>query len=355
MIGLYYCDWHEVYATNLALAVAERSHNVTAIVRECAPEFQGREVDANSSRSRLREGISELYVLPGRHWSVRSVKTLRGILGPLRKVKNRYDYFHIQQTCDPRFLWVAARIPTALTLHEPGSRQGVTRKLSFRSVLGRLTDRAYRSLADVIIVHTRGSLNMLPERDLRKAVVIPHGVRTAAPGSSATPSAKTVLFFGRAARYKGIDTLVAAMGRVWEVDPEVRLEILASHADPECEVDVADPRVSASWNGYSESELDSALGRAHLVCLPYKTASGTGVGTRAYGAGRPIVASDLEGLRELVSDPKLLCRPGDVEDLGRALVLALSRDFDQQAVDSRTTWPAVADAHIARYESIADN
>lgn len=221
-----------------------------------------------------------------------------------------------------------------------------------RGISSRVVERAYRSLAKVIVVHTRNSLELLTDRERRKAVVIPHGVRVSAPQANAVPTSKTVLFFGRAARYKGIDTLLAAMQLVWEKDPLVRLRILASRADPECEVRELDDRVSATWDGYSEADLDAALASARVVCLPYTTASGTGVGTRAYGAGKPLVASDLEGLREFVADPHLLFRPGDVHDLARALKSALGRDCSQQVVDPSRTWPAVAAAHLAIYESI---
>ena len=348
MNGLYYCDWHEVYTTDLALAVAKHSHEVSVIVRETAPEFQGRRGDADVSRRMLQTVVAELHVLRGRYWSPKSV------IGIERIVRSkRYDYFHVQQTGDPRFLWAASRLPTVLTLHEPSPRQGDTNTRSLRKVFSPAIQRVYRSLAKAIVVHTLSSFELLSDRERRKAVVIPHGVRISTPLLDSTPTSKTVLFFGRAARYKGIDTLLAAMEIVWEADPHVRLRILASPADPECKVRELDDRASATWEGYSESDLDSALAGAHVVCLPYSTASGTGVGTRAYGAGKPLVASDLEGLREFVSDPDLLFQPGDVDDLARALKSALRRDYSRQEIDPSRAWPAVASAHISIYESIA--
>lgn len=353
MKGLYYCDWHEAYTTELSLAVAEQLHEVVVIVRQNAPEFNGRDADAQESRCKLGEGTTEIHVLPGKYWSVWSLARVHQIVAAARKMSRRYDYFHIQQTGDPRFLWVACQLPTVLTLHEPGAREGVTRKVSIRSLSSRVVDRAYRHLAKAIVVHTLSSLELLSDRERRKAFVIPHGVRVSTLPEVSTPTSKTVLFFGRAARYKGIDTLLAAMEIVWQADPLVRLQILASPADPDCEVRELDRRVSASWEGYLESDLDSALAGAHVVCLPYSTASGTGVGTRAYGAGKPLVASDLEGLREFVADPDLLFQPGDVDDLARALKSALSREYSPQEIDSSRAWPAIASAHITIYESIA--
>ncbi len=350
--GLYYCDWFEDYTTDLALAIAAQSQQVSVIVRDSAPEFQGRLGDAKQSRRRLRSGVSSVHVLPGRYWSLRSVKDIRRILRSAPGSGGRFDYFHIQQTGDPRFLWVAIRLPTVLTLHEPGKRPGVTRRLSFRGVLAALVQRAYRYVASVIVVHTAESLESLSPAEKRKSIVLPHGVKLSRQNAVVNPEAKVILFFGRAALYKGIETLIAAMDIVWKSYPDARLRILASRADPECEVAPADPRVTAEWGGYSESELDCALSQAHVVCQPYLTASGSGVGSRAYGAGKLIVASDLEGLRELVSDPELLCQPGDVNDLARALMRALGSSAPRGMSDLSRSWTSLAPTYVSLYQSV---
>jgi glycosyltransferase involved in cell wall biosynthesis len=301
--------------------------------------------EAKKSRREVRARIDSLYVLSGRYRSLRSLHEIRKILHDTSP-----DYFHLQQTGDPRFLWVAFRVPTVLTLHEPTARPGDHKTSGLRILSGGMVARIYRRLADAIVVHTHSSFLALSARERRKAVVIPHGVRVAVTAPVA--DSKTILLFGRAAAYKGIDTLLSAMAKVWQTEPGARLRILASPAHDECRYNTADSRVSATWDGYTDVDLESALAAAHAVCLPYTSASGSGAGAQAYGSGKPIVASDLEGLRELVSDDELLARPGDAEDLARALLVVLNRDFDTQPIDPARTWSRVAQLHAQIYESI---
>jgi len=342
---LYYCDWYEQYTADLVLAVAAGPHAASLIVREQAPEFtwQGRPQDGDDVRRRLRAGVRNFQILGGGYWSPRSLAEIH------RMVRQSHaDLFHLQQTGDPRFLWTAFRMPTVLTLHEPFSRPGLHRKLNGRRVAVDAVTWAYRRFANLIVVHTETGYRSLSPMEKRKAVVIPHGVKITAVD---TPSdSKTILFFGRADGYKGLGTLLAAMETVWKSVPDARLRILASRG--EFQHQVSDDRVTATWIDYSDAELHTALSHARAVCLPYTTVSGSGVGAQAYGAGKPIVASNLEGLRELVSHKELLVKPGEVEDLARALLLVLVRDYGAQPIDPERTWPAVARAHLSAYQEM---
>jgi glycosyltransferase involved in cell wall biosynthesis len=348
MKGLFYCDWFEEYTAALVLSVAE-THGVTLIVRESSEEFRGRRSDEAEFHRNLRDAGIDVHLLSGKYWTPQSWLKVLKIVGPVR----RYDYFHVQQTGDPRFLWIALRRPTVYTMHEPAARHGLTDRFSVRNVSAATVRRLYRFFANRIVVHTQSGLEGLSPREARKAVVIPHGVHP----SLARPSdgSKTILFFGRAVAYKGIEILLAAMTEVWKVEPDAELQILASPGDGECQYETPDSRISASWNGYSAADLQLALSNARAVCLPYTSVSGSGVGAQAYGSGKPIIASNLEGLCELVSHKELLVEPGDVDDLARALILALNQDYGLQEIDPVRTWPRVAQAHIAAYQAIVGN
>lgn len=345
MNGLFYCDWFEQYTADLTLAVATAGHRVTLVVREQANEFTRRPDDGVALRTHLRNNIADLEILPGRYWSPRS------FLHVWRIAKQAdADYFHIQQTGDPRFLCVAALLPTVLTLHEPSFRQGNYRTNGFGPMVKNRIQWLYRRLARVIVVHTETSLQDLSARERYKAVVIPHGVNVSS--GEHHPQSKTVLFFGRNDGYKGLSTLVSAMEKVWRVEPQAVLQILASPGS--CQpLDTADARIQATWNGFSDQQLQAALTQARVVCLPYTSASGSGVGAQAYGAGKTVIASDLDGLRELVNHPELLVEPGSSDDLARALVQAFQRDYGIQPVDSARAWPEIARRHISQYEAVS--
>ena len=172
---LYYCDWFEQYTADLALAVAGESHNVSLIVREQAPEFsgQGRPADGVDIRSQLRQGLSSLHILRGKH---RSLTTMFDIADIIRQA--RPDVFHLQQTSDPRFLWFALRVPTVLTLHEPSARDGNYRpQHRLRQAASRAVQWCYRRSCRLIVVHTETGFLSLSTAERRKAVVIAHGVK----------------------------------------------------------------------------------------------------------------------------------------------------------------------------------
>lgn len=189
----------------------------------------------------------------------------------IRKVLRdvRPDYFHLQQTDDPRFLWVAMFTPTVLTLHEPAAREGVNGRGGSRRAVSRAIAWLYRRLAEVLVVHTQTSFQSLSASEQRKARVIPHGVKVSIAEHS--QDSQTILF-GRTDGYKGLDTLLVAMEAVWDFEPRARLQILASGGGGGYQV--SDNRVSATWDGFSGKELEAALSAARAICLPYTTVSG---------------------------------------------------------------------------------
>ena len=81
---------------------------------------------------------------------------------------------------------------------------------------------------------------------------------------------------------------------------------------------------------------------------------GVGIGRWSAGLriGKPIVATALEGLRELVHHEELLARPDDENDLARALIAALGTDYGQQDIDPQRTWSEVAATHIRAYQPL---
>lgn len=351
MRALYYCDWFKEYTADLVLAVADKPHEISVIIRDSTHEFESRRHDEDDIHSRLSEQCERVVTLPGGYHSKEAALLIAREFFR-RKNYSRYDVFHIQITYDPRFLWLAWRMRTVLTVHEPNPRIGQPEESGFRGIAKKGFRRLYRQLADVIVVHTESGLRGLTSRELRKAIVIPHGVNIRHVDDS--HDSNTILFFGRVADYKGIDTLLAAMEEVWRTRPDARLRILASPGDGLCGRDTAvlDPRIHATWYGYSKQDLDFALAEARAVCLPYLSASGSGVGAQALGSGTPIVASNLDGLRELVAHVDLLVEPGSVNDLARALLAVLGTDYEPRRIDPQRTWPAVAEAHVAVYQAL---
>jgi glycosyltransferase involved in cell wall biosynthesis len=179
---------------------------------------------------------------------------------------------------------------------------------------GPLLHRSLRSAyarTDVVFVlgeHSRAEfLDAFPA--VTRVEVVPHGdegvYATTDPADAGT-SPETVLFFGGLSRYKGLDLLLDAFAQVRERHPSARLLV----AGPVVDVDVDQLRRRADAiggvdlrPGYVPVEQVAALvTSARLVVTPYLRANVSGVAHLAHTLGRPVVATDVGDLGEVVRD-----------------------------------------------------
>lgn len=139
----------------------------------------------------------------------------------------------------------------------------------------------------------------------------------------------TLLAFGLVRAYKGIDVLLRALPAVLAVRP-VRLVVAGEFWDPvepyrELVRELGIGEHVELWDGYvPETDLVSLLGEADVMVAPYRTATQSGAVEMAYGAGLPVVASDIGGLGDQVEHgvDGLLVPAEDVDALSRALIEA---------------------------------
>ncbi len=172
------------------------------------------------------------------------------------------------------------------------------------------------------------------------------------------------LFLGLVRRYKGADLLLDAATRicrendaeiaiVGEVFPDARFVAeLAEHSS-------AGERLRLIDRYVTESEMDEWLAACDVVVCPYRAVSGSGIAARAAAAGRPIVASDLEGFRPFVTpETGLLVPPGDSTALAGAVGEVLRRGVEAfepglARVAAEYSWEKYAAALLAFCGSLA--
>jgi glycosyltransferase involved in cell wall biosynthesis len=273
----------------------------------------------------------------------------------------------------------------ALTAHNvnAGRRDGNDSRLN------RLTLRAQYHLADHVFVHTAAMKRELcedfavPEGSV---TVIPLGFNNAVPQTDLTAAAarqrlgvdegdRTILFFGRMNRYKGLDILVAAFERLVARDRRYRL-VIAGKPEPGYEGGLADiqralgsgdlrDRVIQRIGFVPDADTEVYFKAADVVALPYTEVFQSGVLVLGYSFGLPVIAADVGSFREDVVEGAtgLLCRPRDPGDLARAveayfasdLYADLARrraDIRRYATD-RYSWDVVSDATSAVYDALA--
>ena len=86
------------------------------------------------------------------------------------------------------------------------------------------------------------------------------------------------------------------------------------------------PKIEIANRYLKAKEVSEYFSRADVIILPYKDASGTGVIPLAYHNGKPVIATNVGGLPELVEDKisGLLIPPND----SIALAGAIEKLFD---------------------------
>lgn len=165
------------------------------------------------------------------------------------------------------------------------------------------------SQADAYLVHSSEQADYLGHRFPGKSVVLhPHPTYDRFPAATDPQPRRgrlELLFFGFIRSYKGLDLLVEALAKL--NDREVYLTVVG---EPWC--DPNELRASVRTSGAPNIELyleyvdDAAaanfFARADLVVLPYRSASGSGVAAVAYHYERPVLATSVGGLLDVVEE-----------------------------------------------------
>ena len=139
-----------------------------------------------------------------------------------------------------------------------------------------------------------------------------------------------LLFFGFVRRYKGLDVLIEAMPRVLAQTRVTLLVVGEFWKDKEVylsriqELEL-EPHVRIVDRYIPDEEVGLYFSASDLVVQPYHTASGSGVTQLAFGFGRPVVATNVGNLPEVIQDGQngRIVEPGDIESLARAILDSL--------------------------------
>lgn len=126
------------------------------------------------------------------------------------------------------------------------------------------------------------------------------------------PEKKVLLFFGFIRPYKGLKYLLDAMPSVRETIPEVQLFVVGDFANAE-EKESYVNQIKANhvedcvavYDGYiPDQEVEKFFAASDLVVLPYESATQSGIVQIAYGFEKPVVATNVGGLPDVVTDGK---------------------------------------------------
>ncbi len=140
------------------------------------------------------------------------------------------------------------------------------------------------------------------------------------------PGARVLLFFGYVRAYKGLQVLIRAIASL-PPEMDVRLMVVGEFYDDEQkyrtlvrELDVED-RIIFNSDYVANDKVGRYFSASDAVVLPYISATQSGIAQIAYNFDKPVIATDVGGLAEVIIDGKTgyVVPPEDASRLAAAI------------------------------------
>lgn len=251
-----------------------------------------------------------------------------------------------------------------LTVHDPFPHTGeITARKSFNYKV------AMRMVSQFVLLNNKQkkqfceTYHVLPDQILINRLGVYDNISTFVEYRNA-PAEKNVLFFGRISPYKGIEYLCQAMMKVKEQVPNATLTIAGGG---KMYFDIS-PYQNLDWvnviNRYvGMEELAGLLQDCSLTVCPYTDATQSGVIMTSYSLCKPVVATNVGGLGEMVEEGKtgLLVPPKDVDALADAIISLLndgstlnrmSENIRNDYFVGDKSWKVIAEKYVGFYKEI---
>lgn len=180
------------------------------------------------------------------------------------------------------------------------------------------------------------------------------------------PSKEYILFFGRISPYKGIEFLLKAMQKVHELYPSINLIVAGSGKfDFDIGKYTALNYIEIRNRFIPTEELAELIDASKFVVCPYTDATQSGVIMSCYAFNKPVIASDVGGLSEMVKhrETGLLVPPSDVDKLSEAIIELMGNDnllkeFSQnirnQYENGSDSWSVITSEIISAYTKMTN-
>ncbi len=288
-------------------------------------------------------------------FSPRAVATMRRELR-----QGNFDVVHIHEPVAPAISWDAVSfqgaplVGTFHTYNEKALPHWIAGALGARRKFNRLTLRIAVSEAAEWTGrrYWGGSYRIIPNG----VSLPPGGVPSARERGNDHPF--RIVFVGQAVERKGLPSLLRAFEALRE-EVSATLTIVGAEL-AEVEPLLLDKSGVTALGRVCDEHKHAALAQADVLCAPSLRGESFGmVLTESFAAGTPVIASDIAGYRDVVSDGEngVLIPPADPEVLAKALhELALNpvrlRAIGKRAGESaqRYAWPNVAQRIVGAYE-----
>jgi phosphatidylinositol alpha-mannosyltransferase len=324
--------------TNHVAEAPRRADLETVMVPEGAFDVirigRGMPIESNGSQSRVTIGF--------------------GLERRMRAALEGVDLVHVQSPLFPMLPYLALKVarrrgvPTVGTFHTNFDGSAALR--AFGPVI-----RSYSRAIDRGIAVSESAGRAVADFLAAPPIIIPNGVDVAAwsagerrpelcqgqghgPGTTGETGARNIVFLGRLDPRNDVEVLLAAFARIAPQAPDARL-ILVGDGPRRAEYEASVPPALAGRVVFAGSQTSvearaSYLASAEVMAFTARIVSHPMALIEGMAAGRAVVAYDIEGVRELVTDGRegYKVPVGDVDALGDALVAVLCDDAHRRVM-----------------------
>jgi alpha-maltose-1-phosphate synthase len=349
------------YTIQLANSLSEKGIEVLLLLsNEHLNRYEG-QVDYN------RESVSKhIYHQP----KLYSPKNILLVFGLMRKLLVfNPDVIHFQ-AFQPWFLLILPWLKlkghhVVATFHDVITHQGEN---DF-SLLTLIPYSLVTKYFERIFVHGRKLKEQLMEYyPAKKICVIPIGEHNVAPlmkyAKGRKEEANTVLYFGRIFQYKGLEYLIQAEPLIAKGVPGTKIIIagMGEHFEKYQRLMVNAENFEVHNHFIGSKQAAELFEKCSLVVLPYIDGSQSGVVPVAYAFKKPVVATNVGSIPEIVDNGKTgyVVRARDQVALSEAVIRLLKDDAlrrelgdnGYQKLKSDLSWDKIAEKTIRTYREV---
>lgn len=317
LISLHFAE----YSMRLAKSLAKNDDVLLILRRENRIAELG-DIDTHDLPSRLRVQEIPYYKLKDPRFILNSWRLIRLIR------QFQADIIHAQEA--PMADMVLAliylhKIPYILTIHDHVQHSGHDSKIKLRKILCFNYLRKYCSAAIVHGKKIKGETEKIYPYISGRVFSILHGSLglEVKENDNTTWKRGQLLFFGRVEEYKGLHYLISAIDKL--ADSQLDLTVIIAGRGNDLDHQRVRIENNPIWEireGYaSAEEVKDLMLSSNIIVMPYIDATQSGVAAMAIGYGRPVIATNVGSIPELVIDGYngLLIPPKDINALADAI------------------------------------
>ena len=225
-------------------------------------------------------------------------------------------------------------LPLVLDMHDPRLHSGKGSTAYPRFTYW--TQKRLANFASRIIVHGEAlvqDMSVIYAIEEENIVVMRRGeysITKVYDDPSVKPIPNRILFFGRIARYKGIETLIKAQPKISEEIPDATIHIVGREQYTGYLSHIRDASRFIIHNSPIDwEEVPKVFREADVVVLPYWDATQSGVLSTALAYRKPVVVTSVGALPEMVEDGKtgFIVPPHDINALA-GVIIRILKDKD---------------------------